>query len=188
MRRTTATLLVTLLLLANFHAADAQRRASRPAPKTPMTTASQTGGAAASATKIATVLEPTQSPLVSFRLLFMTGAASDPAGKEGVAALTASLLSEGGSRALAYEEITEAFYPMAAGFGSQVDKEMTVFAGTTHVDNLEKYYGIIRDMLLDPGFREDDFKRLKEDAINYLKVSLRQGNDEELGKEYLYNI
>jgi zinc protease len=42
-------------------------------------------------------------------------------------------------------------------------------------------------MLLNPGFREDDFKRLKEDAINYLKVSLRNGNDEELGKEELYN-
>jgi zinc protease len=188
MRRVTATLLLTLLLLlANFPAADAQKRVSRPAPKTTMTTASQTG-AAASASKIATVLEPTQSPLVSFRLLFMTGAASDPSGKEGVAALTAALLSEGGSRAMPYDEITEAFYPMAAGFGSQVDKEMTVFAGTTHVDNLEKYYSIIRDMLLDPGFREDDFTRLKEDAVNYLKVSLRQGNDEELGKEYLYNI
>jgi zinc protease len=186
MRRTIYALLFSLALLANFPAADAQRRG--PAPKTPMNTASQTGGASASASKIATVLEPTQSPLVSFRLMFMTGAASDPAGKEGVAALTAALLSEGGSRAMPYEEITEAFYPMAAGFGSQVDKEMTVFSGTTHVDNLEKYYGIIRDMLLDPGFREDDFTRLKEDAVNYLKVSLRQGNDEELGKEYLYNI
>src|SRR5919205_379966 len=111
-----------------------------------------------------------------------------PEGKEGVAALTAAMLSEGGSRALAYEQITEAFYPMAAGFGSQVDKEMTVFAGTTHVDNLEKYYSIIRDMLLDPGFREDDFKRLRDDAVTYLTTSLRQGNDEELGKEYLYNI
>ncbi|MDQ3256107.1 MAG: insulinase family protein, partial [Acidobacteriota bacterium] len=43
-------------------------------------------------------------------------------------------------------------------------------------------------MLLDPGFREDDFARLKTNAINFLKVSLREGNDEELGKEYLYNI
>src|SRR5919205_3747066 len=149
---------------------------------TPSTTNAPKAGA------IASVLEPTQSPLVSFRLLFMAGSANDPAGKEGVAALTAAMLSEGGSRALAYEQITEAFYPMAAGFGSQVDKEMTVFAGTTHVDNLEKYYSIIRDMLLDPGFREDDFKRLRDDAVTYLTTSLRQGNDEELGKEYLYNI
>ncbi|MBV9928951.1 MAG: insulinase family protein [Acidobacteria bacterium] len=183
MRSATTTLLIALLMLAPL-AAQAQRRGRGTAQKQMTSSTSDAAHAAA----IASVLEPSQSPLVSFRLLFMTGSANDPAGKEGVAALTAAMLSEGGSRALAYEEITEAFYPMAAGFGSQVDKEMTVFAGTTHVDNLEKYYGIIRDMLLDPGFREDDFKRLKEDAATYLKTTLRQGNDEELGKEYLYDI
>src|SRR5215212_10336674 len=58
----------------------------------------------AKTTKIATVLEQTKSPLVSFRLLFMTGSAQDPAGKEGVASLTAALLAEGGSRAMSYDE------------------------------------------------------------------------------------
>ena len=43
-------------------------------------------------------------------------------------------------------------------------------------------------MLLSPGFREDDFRRLKTDALNFLKVSLREGNDEESGKEHLYNV
>ena len=98
------------------------------------------------------------------------------------------MIAEGGSQRLAYEEIIKRMYPLATSFGAQVDKEMTVFNGTTHVDNLQKYYQLIRDMLLTPGFREDDFKRLKEDALNYLKVSLREGNDEELGKEELYNI
>jgi len=138
--------------------------------------------------KLASVLQPGTSPLVTFRLLFMTGSADDPAGKEGVASLTAALLAEGGSRAMSYNEIVAAMYPMASSFNWQVDKEMTVFSGTTHVDNLEKYYGLIRDMLLDPGFREDDFTRLRADAVNFLKVNLREGNDEELGKEYLYNL
>jgi zinc protease len=134
------------------------------------------------------VLLPNRSPLVSFRILFMTGSAADPKGKEGLASLTAAMLAEGGSRSKTYAEITNAMYPMATSFGSQVDKEMTVFSGTTHADNLEKYYGLIREMLLEPGFREDDFQRLKEEAINYLKNSLRGGNDEELGKEVLYTM
>ncbi|MDT5295802.1 MAG: zinc protease [Acidobacteriota bacterium] len=180
MRRTPTLLLIALFALSPFSAAFAQRRAGASAPQKPTTMPTSNNSA--------TVLAPTQSPLVSFRILFMTGAASDPAGKEGVASLTAALLAEGGSRALPYDEIVEAMYPMATSFGWQADKEMTVFSGTTHVDNLEKYYGLIRDMLLDPGFREDDFARLKGDAVNFLKVSLRQGNDEELGKEYLYNI
>jgi zinc protease len=185
MRRTLSLLLVTLFVSVPLSAAHAQRRVGRPAATRTNMAPSNPNAAAA---KSASVLEPTQSPLVSFRLLFMTGAASDPQGKEGVANLTAALLAQGGSRSMPYDEIVEAMYPMATSFSSQVDKEMTVFSGTTHVDNLDKYYALVRDMLLDPGFREDDFARLKADAINYLKVSLRQGNDEELGKEYLYNI
>jgi zinc protease len=183
MRRTLTLLIIALFALSPFSAASAQRRAGARAPQKPTTPTTMP-----TSNKPATVLAPTQSPLVSVRLLFMTGAASDPVGKEGVASLTAAMLAEGGSRALPYDEIVEAMYPMATSFGWQADKEMTVFSGTTHVDNLEKYYALIRDMLLDPGFREDDFARLKGDAVNYLKVSLRQGNDEELGKEYLYNI
>lgn len=133
------------------------------------------------------VLQPNRSPLVTFRILFMTGSASDPKGKEGVAALTAALLAKGGSKRMSYEQITNAFYPMATNFGWQIDKEMTVFSGTTHLDNLNSYYSLISQMLLEPGFRQEDFTRLKTDAINFLKVSLREANDEELTKEQLYN-
>jgi len=134
------------------------------------------------------VLLPNRSPLITFRILLMTGSASDPKGKEGVAALTAAMLTEGGTRARTYSEITEAMYPIATSFDWQIDKEMTVFSGTTHADNLNKYYALVHEMVLDPGFRQDDFTRLKTEAINYLKVSLRGGNDEELGKEVLYNM
>lgn len=136
----------------------------------------------------ATVFQPSQSPLVTFRIQFLTGSVDDPAGKEGLASLTAAMLAQGGSKKLAYNQIVEQFYPMATGFGWQVDKEMTTFTGATHRDNLAKYYELINQMLLDPGFRQEDFNRLKDEASNFLQVSLRQNNDEELGKERLYNI
>ncbi len=140
------------------------------------------------AAKPATLFQRGTSPLVSFRLLFMTGAASDPVGKEGLAALTAAMLAEGGTRTLSYDQIVEALYPIASSVRWQIDKEMTVFSGTAHIETVDRYYGLLKDMLLDPGFRADDFKRLQEEAINFLKVDLRESNDEELGKEYLYNI
>ena len=170
---TTAAALLSLLTMP----ADAQRRPQQSPPRLPN-----------SAPSSRDVLLPSRSPLVTFRIMFLTGAADDPKGREGVAALTAAMLSQGGSRQMSYEQITEAFYPMAAGFGSQTDKEMTVFTGTIHQDNLERYYGIVRQMLLEPGFREEDFTRLKTDALNFLSKTLRQANDEELGKEYLYNV
>jgi zinc protease len=137
---------------------------------------------------ISTVFQPSESPVVSFRIQFLTGSVDDPKGKEGLASLTAAMIANGGNKKLTYDEINQRFYPMATSFGWQADKEMTTFSGPTHVDNLGKYYGLISQMLLDPGFRADDFKRLKDDAINFLEVNLRQSNDEELGKERLYNV
>ena len=32
----------------------------------------------------------------------------------------------------------------------------------------------MKDMLLAPGFRQDDFTRVRDDAVNFLKVSLRE--------------
>ena len=65
-------------------------------------------------------------------------------------------------------------FPMASDFDAQVDKEMTTFSGSTHVDNLEAYYKLIRGMLLEPGWRDDDFKRVKDDCINGIKSGLTQ--------------
>ena len=140
------------------------------------------------AAQSSSVLQPGTSPLVVFRVLFMTGAAFDPPGKEGLASLTAAMVAEGGSRSMTYQQIVDAMYPMATSVNWQVDKEMTVFTGTTHIENLDKYYGLLREMVLDPGFRQEDFTRLRDDALNFLKISLRESNDEELGKEYLYNV
>jgi zinc protease len=134
-----------------------------------------------------TVTLPSKSPLVNFRITFLTGAAADPSDKPGLARLTAAMLSSGGTKDLTYKQIIDAMFPMAASLGSQVDQEMTVFTGATHVDNLDAYYRLVRSILLDPGWREDDFKRVKDESINALRVGLRGNNDEELGKEVLYS-
>jgi zinc protease len=146
-----------------------------------------TGLALAAAPGPAVVALPDKSPLVTFRFVFLTGAAADPAAKPGTAALTAAMLTQGGTREMTYKQIVDALFPMAARISSQTDKEMITFSGTTHVDNLEAYYKLFRAMLLDPGWRKEDFSRLRDDAVNYLRVSLRGNNDEELGKEVLYN-
>jgi len=141
--------------------------------------------AAAASAQIRVVPLPGKSPLVTFRIVFTTGAAADPEDKPGLAELTASMLAEGGTKDLTYKQIEEALFPMAASMHAQVDKEMTAFIGETHVDNLAAYYKLLRARLLNPGWREDDFKRVKDDAINGIKVGLRN-NDEELGKEVLF--
>ncbi|MBE0366882.1 M16 family metallopeptidase [Pseudoalteromonas aurantia] len=134
------------------------------------------------------VLDKTNSsPLVDVNLLFYTGAAADPAGKKGVAALTAAMIANGGSQTKSYKEIQAALYPIAGSFGYQIDKEMISLHGRVHKDNAQQWYDLISAQLLEPGFREDDFKRLKKELIDGIKSGLKSSNDEELGKEVLYH-
>ena len=134
------------------------------------------------------VLDNTSSsPLVDVNFLFYTGAAADPEGKKGLAALTANMITRGGSEAMSYKEIQKALYPVAGSFYSQIDKEMVSFSGRVHKDKADLWYDIISAQLLTPGWREDDFKRLKKEQIDSIKSSLKASNDEELGKEVLYH-
>jgi zinc protease len=131
---------------------------------------------------------PGKSPLITLRVVFTTGAASDPQDKPGVAHLTSELLANSGTKDLTYKQLVDALYPMAASIHVYSDKEMTTFVGETHVDNLDKFYGLMRDAILHPGWRAEDFTRIKDDSLNALRVTLRGNNDEELGKEELYNL
>jgi zinc protease len=137
----------------------------------------------ASSPGVKTTLLPSKgTPIVYFRILFRTGSMDDPAGKEGLAALTARMLGEGGTRTLTYSEVLDALYPMAAQIGVQADKEVVVITGQCHRDHLNRFYPILRDAVLDPRFDGQDFDRLRDEAENYLINGLRGNDDENLGK------
>ena len=127
-------------------------------------------------------------PNVMIKLLFTVGSSADPKGKEGLAQLAASMITEAGSKAMRIDEINKALYPIAGSLGNLVDKEMTTFTGVVHRDNLQPYLDTVLPQLLTPGFREEDFQRLKDQQLNALKQDLRNNNEEELGKEELQNV
>lgn len=131
------------------------------------------------------VEQPTPSALLRFKLLFRAGSAHDPAGKEGLAALAAAMVAEGGSARMRIDEIHRALFPMAGTFSAQVDREMTTFTGVIHRDNAAAFLEIVLPQLATPGLRDDDFTRLREQQANELTINLRSNNEEELGKERL---
>lgn len=126
-------------------------------------------------------------PTVSFRIMIKTGSQNDPAGKEGVAALTANLISDGSTTNNSYDAILKKLYPMAAGYGASVDKEITVVTGRVHKDHLDGYVSLLMDAIVRPAFTEADFERHKTNTLNYLDRTLRYSNDEAFGKEILYS-
>lgn len=136
----------------------------------------------------AVLLPVADDPTITFSLWFKVGAENDPPGKEGLAALTAALLAEGATTENSYDDVLKKLYPMAASYSSRVDEEMTTFTGRTHRDNVDAYFQLYSDAFLRPAFNEDDFQRLKNDQLNYLKTTLRFASDEELGKAALMDF
>jgi zinc protease len=134
-----------------------------------------------------TVLLPEPgSPFVAFDVWVEAGSQNDPKGKEGLAALTASLLADGGTAEDSYQQILERLYPMATGYFAVTDKEMTTFRGVVHRDNLEEYYRLFKNAVLSPAFAQEDFDRVKSQTMNYLRNGRRFQRDEELSKELLF--
>lgn len=162
-----------------------------PAPAFPALTGSDAAptalapSPAAGDSQIRLVLQKSVLPQLNVKLLFTVGSAHDPAGKEGLAALTAAMIAKAGSRAMTIEQIDTVLYPMAGSFAGRADKEMTTFTAIVHRDRWTPFLGTVLPQLLDPGFRETDFKRLKDAQLNALVQDLRSNNEEELGKERL---
>ncbi len=135
--------------------------------------------------KFDVLVQQSKLPQIRFKLLFAAGSAHDPKGKEGLAALTAMMVGSAGSSERKIDEVTRALFPMAGSFNEQVDKELTTFTGSIHQDNWNQYLDIALPLLLSPGFRDEDFRRLKDSLKNSLQVDLKDNNEEELGKERL---
>lgn len=134
------------------------------------------------------ILLPVQDdPTVSIKIWFKVGAQNDPEGKEGLAYLTASMISDGATKKNSYEQILEKLYPLAAGYNANTSMEMTVYNGRVHKDNLNEYLSLYLDGVLTPAFNEVDFKRIKDEVLTYLSTTLKYSSDEELGKAVLYN-
>jgi zinc protease len=149
-------------------------------------------GAAGTATAQGRVSQPpvllpvAQDPNVAFNVWVKVGTQDDPPGKEGLAALTAAMISDGGTQRLSYEKVLERLFPLAGSYNVSVDKEMTVVSGQVHRDNVAPFTELLVDAIVRPGFRQEDFERLRDRAVSFIENELRYSSDEELGKSTLY--
>ncbi|HIF22295.1 MAG TPA: insulinase family protein [Gemmatimonadetes bacterium] len=130
-------------------------------------------------------LQAPNSPLVTLRVMVETGSVDDPMGRNGLNALTALMIGQGGTNALSYEELTTALYPWAASISAQYDKEVTTIVGEVHRDHLEPFYEMFRDLIVAPRLDLADFERNRDYLTNAIVSTLRGNDDEELGKQAL---
>jgi zinc protease len=133
-------------------------------------------------------LQQPNSNKVVLQLRFHNGSMCDPQGKEGLTNATATLIVQGGTKEMSFSAIQDSIYPWAAVYYSRVDKEVTTFTFEIHKDFLDRFYTIIKGLMLTPAFAEEDFQRVMKNQQNYVDQVIRASSDEEYSKKALEDL
>lgn len=106
-------------------------------------------------------------PLVSLLLLVKRGAADDPTGREGLAAITLDMLDEGsGSRSSI--EMHEELARIGAQLESDIGSDASLIGTTVLSRFSDRAIGLLAEMLARPALREDDFTRVRQLRLHRL--------------------
>ena len=106
----------------------------------------------------------TKLPLATVIAVVEAGASAEPAGQEGVAALTARLLPEGAA-GLDGAALTERFERIGTSVESHADWDVAAVTLTVLVEQLPVALALVRDLLRTPEFPEREVARLKEERL-----------------------
>jgi zinc protease len=124
-------------------------------------------------------------PVIHFKVVIKSGSMDDPKGKEGLAYFTANLLRRG-TKSYSREEIEEMLDFISANLDIRTEKEVIVISGTTLKENLDKFYQIFTEVILDPTFPEEEVEKMKIDQINAIE-NIKQ-DDSELSAQVFENL
>lgn len=136
------------------------------------------------AQQIVELKQPNSSKMV-VKFMFKNGSICDPQGKEGLTYTTSQLINQGGTGELTFSDIQDNIYPMAAGYFSMVDKEVTIFTFQFHKDWMDQFYPIMMGLITNPSFNQADFDRVKNNQQAYVDQVIRASSDEEYSKKAL---
>ena len=110
-----------------------------------------------------------QVPVVAFMLLVRRGAADDPPGKDGLAAITADMLDEGSGDRSAIE-MHEALARLGAQFDTDIGVRRGGASSVTVAQPLRRprRSALLADIVARPALREDDFARVRQLRLHRL--------------------
>ncbi len=116
--------------------------------------------------EVRTVQHPTV-PVVTVVLLVRGGLGADPAGQEGLAALTADMADEG-TGAWSAIEVSDALARIGAEYDADVGADATVFTLTTLARFADRGARLLSDLTTRPSLRQDDFDRVRQLRLDRL--------------------
>ena len=116
-----------------------------------------------------------EQPAVTMRLLVRTGSIQDPAGKVGVASLTASLLDQGTTTKSA-EQIADEIDFIGGALGTGSGSDLTFVNVIVMKDSFDVGMNMLSDVIRNPAFAPEEIERQKQQTISSLQVSSNDPN------------
>ena len=110
------------------------------------------------------VLERRSIPLVQLQLMVKTGSTSDPAGKEGTAALVARLLKRG-TRSRAASQFFEEVEFVGGSIDTAAGPDASFVRGEFAARDVEIGFNLFADLALNPAFRPEEFDKEKRQSL-----------------------
>ena len=112
-------------------------------------------------------------PLVAARLMIKTGAAADPRGKDGLAELTATVLTKG-TKTRSAEQIARGVEALGATFAATAGWDSTDVDLSVMSSNLPKAMEFVADVARNATFAKEELERERAQTIDALQVDLTQ--------------
>ena len=117
------------------------------------------------------VAEYHELPLVEFHLIVGAGAAQDPAGKEGLAALTAGTLTRGTGK-LSADELARAIDGLGGRITATPGPDSTIVTAEFLSKDFRAGLDLLRQVLLDPAFARDEVRRRRDEQAADIVAAL----------------
>ena len=112
-------------------------------------------------------------PLVAARLLVKAGAAADPAGRDGLAELTATVLTKG-TKTRTAEQIARGVEALGATLAADADWDATSIDLSVMSSNLPKAMEYVADVARNATVAKEELERERAQAIDALQVELTE--------------
>ena len=113
------------------------------------------------------VVPTSRLPLVDFRLVARAGSVNDPAGREGVAELTAELLTQGAGKRTA-KQLADDIEFVGGSLGASAGAEQLVVTCEVLKKDLPVGLELFRDVIVSPTFGAEDFERKQQEALGQI--------------------
>jgi len=115
------------------------------------------------------IAEDKALPLVNVSITLRAGSWLDPEGKEGLAAMTGSLMRTGGTKSLTAEELDERLDFLAAEVFTGMGDTSGSAGLNCLADNLDDALAVFVEVLREPRFQEDRLALAKQQALQQMK-------------------